>query len=134
MFLMKCYLMLQNARATVFTISELSRQNQRGGWGGRLKLRPPTQIRVKTLDYWSRDMFRFNFFGKGLGLASQPHFMHDFSKKCFSCYILLTNQISFFDWKLSFSDWNSGNIGQYVCYNCFFTRLWRHKFCIKGFY
>ena len=106
-----------------------------GGLGGEVKTTPPpTQIRVKTLDYWSRDMFSFNFSGKGLGLASQPHFMHDFSKKCFSCYILLTNQISFFDWKLSFSDWNSGNIGQYVCYNCFFTRLWRHKFCIKGFY
>ena len=42
---------------------------------------PPTQIRVKTLDYWSRDMFSFNFPEKGLGLASQPHFMHDFFKK-----------------------------------------------------
>ena len=29
-----------------------------------------------------------------LELVSQPHFLHDFFKKCFSCFILLTNQIS----------------------------------------
>ena len=49
MSLMKCYLMLQNARATVLTISELLRQNQQGC--KIIPLPPPTQIRVKTLDY-----------------------------------------------------------------------------------
>ena len=36
--------MLQNARVTAFTVSELLRENQQGG----LKL-PPTQIRVKEV-------------------------------------------------------------------------------------
>ena len=31
MFLLKCYWMLQNARVTAFTISELLRENQQGG-------------------------------------------------------------------------------------------------------
>ena len=37
MLLMKCYWMLQNARVTAFTISELLRENQKGG----VKLPPP---------------------------------------------------------------------------------------------
>ena len=37
----------------------------------------------KTLDYWSRDMFNFNFSEKGLGLVSPPHFVYDFSRKMF---------------------------------------------------
>ena len=42
--LMECYYMLQNARVTAFTISELLRENQQ--WG--IKLPPsPTQIRFK---------------------------------------------------------------------------------------
>ena len=43
----------------------------------------------KTLDYWSRDTLNFNFSEKGLGLVSPS--------KCFSCYILLTDQISLSD-------------------------------------
>ena len=44
MFLIKCYWMLQNARITAFTVSELLRENRRReGGGGALKL-PPTQI------------------------------------------------------------------------------------------
>ena len=35
-------------------------------------------------------MVNFNFSGKGLGLASPPHFVYDFS---FMIYILLTDQI-----------------------------------------
>ena len=37
--------MLQNARVTTFTVSELLRENQLGGGGGGLKL-PSSQIRV----------------------------------------------------------------------------------------
>ena len=39
-------------------------------------------------------MLHFNFSEKGLGLVSPPHFVYDFSKKNFSCYILLTDQTS----------------------------------------
>ena len=35
----------------------------------------------KTLDYWSKDMLKFNFSEKGLGLVSPPHFAYDFSRK-----------------------------------------------------
>ena len=43
-------------------------------------------------------MLDFNFSEKGLGLVSPPHFVYDFSKKkCFSSYILLTDQISLSD-------------------------------------
>ena len=41
-------------------------------------------------------MLNFNFPEKGLGLVSPPHFLYDFSKS-FSCYILLTDQISLSD-------------------------------------
>ena len=43
-------------------------------------------------------MLNFNFSEKGLGLVSQPHFVYDFSRKCFSCYILLPDQISLSDY------------------------------------
>ena len=38
-------------------------------------------------------MLNFDFLEKGLGIASPSHFFKDFSRKVFSCYILLTNQI-----------------------------------------
>ena len=41
-------------------------------------------------------MLNFNFSEKGLGLVSPPNFVNDF-EKCFSCYILLTDQISLSD-------------------------------------
>ena len=50
----------------------------------------------KTLDYWSRDMLNFDFLELDLGKVS-PYFAYDFSKKCFSYYSLLTDQISLFD-------------------------------------
>ena len=34
------------------------------------------------------------FLWKGLGLLSSPHFVYDFSRKCFSCCILLIDQMS----------------------------------------
>ena len=39
-------------------------------------------------------MLNFNFSEKGLGLFSSPHFVNDFQEKCFSCYTLLTEEIS----------------------------------------
>ena len=45
-FLIKCYGMLQNARITAFTVSELLRGNQLAG-GGKFTPLPATQIRVK---------------------------------------------------------------------------------------
>ena len=51
-------------------------------------------ILYKTLDYWSRDMLNLNVLEKGLGLVSPSHFVYDFSRKCFSCYILSTGKIS----------------------------------------
>ena len=39
-------------------------------------------------------MVNFNFSENGLGLVSPAHFVFDFHKKCLSCYILLTDQIS----------------------------------------
>ena len=69
-------------------------------------------------------MFNFNFSEKGLGLVSSTHLAHDFQEKCFSRYILLTNQISLADCLLQIT---SRDIGQYVYYNYLLTRLWRHK-------
>ena len=44
--IIECYWMLQNSRVTAFTIIELLRENQLGGW---VKLPPiPTQIRVNS--------------------------------------------------------------------------------------
>ena len=42
-------------------------------------------------------MLNFDFLEKGLGIVSLPHFVYDFSKKCFSCYIVLTDQITLSD-------------------------------------
>ena len=45
--------MLQNARVTAFTVSELLRENHHGG-RGRVKLPPPTQIRYKNIYFQER--------------------------------------------------------------------------------
>ena len=50
----------------------------------------------KCLDYWSRDMLNFDFLEKSLGVVIPPHFLYVFREKCFSCYILSTDQISLF--------------------------------------
>ena len=42
-------------------------------------------------------MFNFDFLEKGLGIVSPTHSVYDFSRKCLSCYILLTDQISLSD-------------------------------------
>ena len=38
-------------------------------------------------------MLNLDFLDKGLGIVSPVHFVYDFSTKCLSCYILLTDQI-----------------------------------------
>ena len=53
------------------------------------------QWKQTALDYWSRNMLDFGFLEKGLSIVSPPHFVYIiFWEKCFSCYILLTDQIS----------------------------------------
>ena len=48
----------------------------------------------KILDYWLRDILTFNSLEKVLGIVSITHFVYDFQEKCFSCYSLLVDQIS----------------------------------------
>ena len=38
-------------------------------------------------------MLNFDILEKGLGIVCRPHFVYGFSIKCFSCYILLADQI-----------------------------------------
>ena len=55
------------------------------------------QLRNKlhiTLGYWSRDMLNFELLGKGLVLFSLHILCIIFQEKCFSCHVLLTDQIS----------------------------------------
>ena len=37
------------------------------------------------------DIPYFEFLEKGLGIASSPHFVYDFTRKISLCYILLTD-------------------------------------------
>ena len=41
-------------------------------------------------------MLSFDFLDKSLGIVSPAHFVYFFHQKCFSCCILLTDQISLF--------------------------------------
>ena len=43
-------------------------------------------------------MLNFAFLEKGLGIVSSPYFVYGFQEKCLSCYILLTDQMSFSDY------------------------------------
>ena len=53
MFVITCYWMLQNARLTAFTVSELLRENQQEGEeGGGYYSLPPSEIRLKKQLYW----------------------------------------------------------------------------------
>ena len=45
--LIKCYLMLQNARVTAFTVTELLRGNQQGGGGVKLPYPHPPRLGLK---------------------------------------------------------------------------------------
>ena len=42
-------------------------------------------------------MLSFEVLGKHPGIVSPPYVVYDFQEKCFSCYILLTDQISLSD-------------------------------------
>ena len=39
-------------------------------------------------------MLNFDVLENGLGIVSEPYFVIDYQEKCFSCYILITDQIS----------------------------------------
>ena len=43
-------------------------------------------------------MLNFDILEKSLGMLSPSYFVYDFSRKMFSCYILLTDQISLSDY------------------------------------
>ena len=82
----------------------------------------------KTLDGWFKDMLNFDFLEKGLRLVFPPHFVYGFSrKKCFSCYILLTDQIS-----LPALYFLRYWVYQICVLNCL-TKLWRHTFWNKPY-
>ena len=51
----------------------------------------------KTWDRWSRDILNLDFLEKGLGIVPSPHLCMNFQQKCFSCQILLTDQVSLSD-------------------------------------
>ena len=51
-------------------------------------------------------MLNFNFLKKGLGIVSPLHFMCDFSKKRFLCYILLTDKIPLPDYLYFLRCWS----------------------------
>ena len=52
----------------------------------------------RTLGYWFRDMLNFYFLEKSLGKFLHHILCIIFQGKCFSCYILLTDQMSLPDW------------------------------------
>ena len=64
-----------------------------------------------------RDMLKFDFLEKGLGIVSSPHFMDDFSRKMFSCNILLTDQFSLSDCLYFLTYWGNLFI-PIVCFPC----------------
>ena len=52
-------------------------------------------------------MLNFDNLKKVLGIVSPSHFVYDFSKKiCFSCYALLTDQISLPDYLYFLRYWS----------------------------
>ena len=76
----------------------------------------------KNLSYGSRDMLKFDFLEKDLGIVSSPHFVYDFSRKMFFtlCSINWPNFMSGCIYFLRY--WA-------VCiWNSLLPRLWRHKF------
>ena len=50
-------------------------------------------------------MLNFIFSIKGLRLVYSPHFVHDFLRKVFPSYILLTDQISLSDYLYFWRHW-----------------------------
>ena len=57
MSLIKCYWMLQNARVTAFTVSELWRENQHGGLSPPSPPPPPLRLRLRLIYiYWHHNL------------------------------------------------------------------------------
>ena len=58
-------------------------------------------MKAKSLKFQAVDpkiSTTYDFLQKGLGLVFPPHFCIIFHEKCFSCYILLTDQVSLPDY------------------------------------
>ena len=53
--------------------------------------------RYGTLEYWSGDMFNFDFLEKGLGIVSLPHFVNHCSSKTF-LVLYSINSLNFIIW------------------------------------
>ena len=83
------------------------------GWGRLCYLRHYDALYTKinmwlnptALDYWSRDMRNSDFLEKGLGIVSSLVLCMIFQEKCFSYYILLTDQISLSDYLYFLKYW-----------------------------
>ena len=75
-------------------------------------------------------MLNWDFSEKGLGIVFSPHFVHDFSRKIFLIYILITDQLSLPD-DLAWLLFVLRDIDLYAYYNSLLTRLWRHNFEIN---
>ena len=75
----------------------------------------------ETLDCWARDMLHFKFSEKDLGLVFHQVLCMVFQENVSHVKFYWLNK----SYCLIFL--NSRDIGQYVCYNCLLTRLWRHK-------
>ena len=60
-------------------------------------------IKLKTID--TENMFNFRFLQKGLGIDFHNILCMIFQLKCFSCYFLLTTQISFYGFLYVLRHW-----------------------------
>ena len=60
-------------------------------------------------------MLNFYFLEKGPEIVSPPHFVYDFSRKCFSSYILLSDQVSLSDCLYSLRYWAKCVLQLFVC-------------------
>ena len=68
-----------------FDRSWLGMQEKQTVWSFRLLIQSYSQF------------FFFGFLKKGLAVVTSQHFAYNFPEYCFSCHILLTDEISFFD-------------------------------------
>ena len=60
-------------------------------------------------------MLNLDFLEKSLGIVSPPHFVYDLSKICYSCYVLLTDQISLSDYLYFLRFWAICVLQMFVC-------------------
>ena len=102
-----------------FQIRQNRTENQYFSWKWTTKLH-------ETLDYWSRDMFNFDFLGKGQRIVSPPYFEneHYFPEKVFSICLwwsshhsLCLLHVLFNVFRLFFS-WTSHTFPEAVVWRC----------------